>query len=224
MKKTALVTGTSRGIGKAIAENLNENGYTVYGTSTSGKGKISAVTKWIKADFSTERGIEDFIKIVEVLTEIKVLINNAGVLVNKPFDQLSRADYRSIMDTNYYGVINMIQLSLSRLSLAHGQIINIGSVGGLQGSVKFPGLSIYSSSKGALSILTECLALELSDYNVKVNCLALGAVQTEMLNKAFPGYKAPLSANEVSTFIVDFCINGGKYFNGKVIPLALTTP
>ena len=97
-------------------------------------------------------------------------------------------------------------------------------MGGYQGSSKFPGLSLYSASKGALSILSECMAEELGEKGIKVNCLALGAAQTEMLEKAFPGYQAPLSANEMAEFISDFAINGHRYFNGKILPISVSTP
>jgi NAD(P)-dependent dehydrogenase (short-subunit alcohol dehydrogenase family) len=97
-------------------------------------------------------------------------------------------------------------------------------MGGFQGSAKFKGLSAYSSSKSALAGLTECLAEELKEKNIAVNCLAIGAVQTEMLNKAFPGYQAPLKANEMAAFISEFAVNGHKYFNGKIIPVSSSTP
>jgi NAD(P)-dependent dehydrogenase (short-subunit alcohol dehydrogenase family) len=97
-------------------------------------------------------------------------------------------------------------------------------MGGFQGSDKFPGLSAYSVTKGTLSILTECLAVELQDKNIKVNCLCLGAVQTEMLNEAFPGLTAPVEASQMGTYISDFVINGHTFYNGKVLPVALQNP
>lgn len=105
-----------------------------------------------------------------------------------------------------------------------GHIVNISSMGGFQGSVKFPGLSAYSASKGALAILTECLAEELKDKNIKVNCLALGSSQTEMFEAAFPGMQAGTLAFEMGRYVADFALNGSKYFNGKIIPVSNTTP
>jgi NAD(P)-dependent dehydrogenase (short-subunit alcohol dehydrogenase family) len=107
---------------------------------------------------------------------------------------------------------------------AGSHILNIGSMGGFQGSVKFPGLAAYSASKAALHVLTECLAAELADQQIKVNCLALGSAQTEMLDKAFPGYQSPVSAAEMGKFIADFAISGHKIFNGKILPVSVTTP
>jgi NAD(P)-dependent dehydrogenase (short-subunit alcohol dehydrogenase family) len=103
-------------------------------------------------------------------------------------------------------------------------IINISSMGGFQGSSKYRGLSYYSASKAAIACLSECLAEEFSESGIRVNCLALGSVQTEMLAEAFPGYKAPVDASEMAHFISDFALNGSKYFNGKIIPVAINNP
>jgi NAD(P)-dependent dehydrogenase (short-subunit alcohol dehydrogenase family) len=103
-------------------------------------------------------------------------------------------------------------------------IVNIGSMGGFQGSAKFAGLSAYSASKAALHNFTECLAEELKERKISVNCLALGSAQTEMLEKAFPGYESPVMAFEMGKYIADFALTGHKFFNGKVLPVAVTTP
>jgi len=103
-------------------------------------------------------------------------------------------------------------------------IVNISSMGGFQGSMKFPGLSAYSTSKGALAILTECLAEEFKERGIKVNCLALGSSQTEMFEAAFPGMEAGTLAFEMGRYIAEFAQNGHKYFNGKILPVANTTP
>jgi 3-oxoacyl-[acyl-carrier protein] reductase len=97
-------------------------------------------------------------------------------------------------------------------------------MGGIQGSSKFPGLAAYSSSKGALITLTEMLAEEYKESNISFNALALGAVQTEMLAEAFPGYQASTTAREMARFIADFALNGHQFFNGKVLPVAHSTP
>ena len=103
-------------------------------------------------------------------------------------------------------------------------IVNITSMGGFQGSSKYKGLAYYSASKAALACLTECLATEFSEAGIKVNCLALGAVQTEMFEEAFPGYKAPVDAREMGEFIADFALKGHKFFNGKILPVAVGNP
>jgi NAD(P)-dependent dehydrogenase (short-subunit alcohol dehydrogenase family) len=97
-------------------------------------------------------------------------------------------------------------------------------MGGYQGSMKFPGLALYSASKGALAVMSECLAEEFKETGIKVNCLALGAAQTEMLKEAFPNYQPPLSAEEMASFVCDFALRGQSFFNGKILPVALTDP
>ncbi|TDO23055.1 SDR family oxidoreductase [Pedobacter duraquae] len=159
----------------------------------------------------------------ERLGEIDILINNAGVLVNKPFLETSVEDFADMLQGNVLGHFNMIKNLLPLLKKG-SHVVNIGSMGGYQGSVKFPGLSAYSSSKSALHTLTECLAYELADTGIKINCLALGSAQTEMLEKAFPGYESPVMAFEMGKYVADFAKTGHKFFNGKVLPVAVTTP
>jgi len=145
--------------------------------------------------------------------------------VNNNFEKITSSELIGAYNTNVFAPYLLTQSLLPALKKStHAHIINISSVGGIQGSVKFAGLSAYSSSKGALTILTECLAEEFKDQNIKVNCLALGAVNTEMLAKAFPGYNAPLSAAEMGNYVTWFAENGHHYFNGKIIPVALSTP
>jgi 3-oxoacyl-[acyl-carrier protein] reductase len=224
-----IVTGCSKGIGLELVKLLAVN-HKVFAISRD----ISVLNEMkqqnqfaenlipISADI-TQINQQFFDSLIDSLG-IDVLINNAGFLANKPFIEFSKEDYRDMMDVNFYGVINMIQLAIEKLSNAKGQVVNIGSIGGIQGSSKFPGLSIYSSSKGALSILTECLAVELAEYGIKINCLALGAVQTDMLNKAFPGFKAEITALEMAGYIVNFINSSSKLSNGLIIPVKKTNP
>ncbi len=155
--------------------------------------------------------------------KIDVLINNAGALINKPFAELGEADFVEMLQSNYLGHVRMIQAMLF-LMAKNSHIVNIGSMGGFQGSAKFLGLSAYSASKAALHTLTECLAQELAPQEIKVNCLALGSAQTEMLERAFPGYQSPVLAFEMGKYVANFALTGHKFFNGKVLPVALSTP
>jgi NAD(P)-dependent dehydrogenase (short-subunit alcohol dehydrogenase family) len=155
--------------------------------------------------------------------KIDILINNAGVLVNKPFMDLDETDFVEMLQSNYIGHVRMIQATIP-LMISGAHIVNIGSMGAFQGSAKFAGLSAYSASKAALHTLTECLALELADRQIKVNCLALGSAQTEMLEQAFPGYESPVMAFEMGKYIADFALTGHRFFNGKILPVALSTP
>jgi len=154
---------------------------------------------------------------------VDILINNAGILVNKPFMELQETDFVEMLQSNFIGHVRIIQALLS-LVPAGGHIVNIGSMGGYQGSAKFPGLAAYSASKSALHTLTECLAQELAGQDIKVNCLALGSAQTEMLEKAFPGYESPVLAFEMGKYVADFALTGHRFFNGKVLPVAVSTP
>lgn len=157
------------------------------------------------------------------INSVDVLVNNAGSLTNKPFVELDQIDFAAMLQSNFLGHVKMIQHLLPLMS-DNAHIVNIGSMGGFQGSIKFPGLAAYSASKAALHTLTECLALELEKSNIKVNCLALGSAQTEMLEKAFPGYKSPVQAAEMGKLIADFAVTGHRFFNGKILPVSVTTP
>jgi NAD(P)-dependent dehydrogenase (short-subunit alcohol dehydrogenase family) len=153
------------------------------------------------------------------------VINNAGEIVNKPFEKITQKELRSVYNTNVFAPFLLLQALLPMFAKKNrSHVVNITSMGGFQGSSKFPGLSAYSSSKSALGGLTECLAEELKNKNISVNALAIGAVQTEMLARAFPGYQAPLKADQMAEFISDFALNGQKYFNGKIIPVSSSTP
>ena len=230
--KTILITGASSGVGYQTALQLAAKGHTVIALARNAEllNQLSNASNGKIISFPHDLSQLNFESLVNFLNEksiakIDVLINNAGQLVNKPFENISKEDLQTVYNTNVFAPYLLIQSLLGHLknsSSAH--IINISSVGGIQGSVKFAGLSAYSSSKGALSILTECLAEEFKETTIKVNCLALGAVNTEMLAQAFPGYNAPLSAAEMGNYVTWFAENGHQYFNGKIIPVALSTP
>ena len=170
----------------------------------------------ISADLSSTSDVDMLCRsVTTAVGNIDILINNAGLLINKNFQDTSLDDFTNVYNTNVFGVARLIQICLPFMK-KNGQVINISSIGGVQGSVKFPGLSAYSSSKGALITLTEMLAEEYKELKINFNVLALGAVQTEMLEEAFPGYKAPVSAKEMADYIYDFSTKGSKIINGKI--------
>ena len=171
----------------------------------------------------------DYSELVRIIEQkfghLDLLVNNAGYMLNQEFERIGADDLMRSYRVNIIGPFLLTQQVIPFLKQSKaGQIINIGSMGGITGTVKFKGLTAYSSSKGALSIWTECLAEELKDDGIKVNCLALGAVNTDMLQKAFPGYVASHEPSEMAEFIKDFAMKGSKFFNGKVIPVSSTTP
>ena len=162
-------------------------------------------------------------RIEKHFTRVDVLINNAGKMINKPFEALTEYEFDILMDINVKSAFKMIKLCLPLMHKG-AHIVNIGSMGGMQGSSKFQGLSLYSASKGALAILTECLAEELKNRHISVNCLALGSVQTEMFHSAFQGVKASNTPEQMASFITDFALKGHHFFNGKILPVSVSTP
>ena len=213
-----VISGAGKGIGFELVKAFVDKGHTTIAISRNTNSLQQLNSKHLSiVAFDLVTG--DFQKlgdeIKSVTGEIDVLINNAGALVNKNFSDLTDSDFDLIFDTNVKALFKLTQLLLPYFN-KNAHIVNISSMGGVQGSAKFPGLSLYSASKGAVGILTECLAEELKEQNIAVNALALGAVQTEMLSQAFPNFKAPLSAQQMAIFIFDFALNGNKYFNGKV--------
>lgn len=230
-----VLTGASSGIGFEAALEFalhNDNKIVCIARSADKLRKLLEIARSINPECTLLPVEFDIVKddyaillpfLKERLGEIDILINNAGVLVNKPFLETSVSDFAEMLQGNVLGHFNMIKNLLPLLKKG-SHIVNIGSMGGYQGSVKFPGLSAYSSSKAALHTLTECLAFELADTGIKINCLALGSAQTEMLEKAFPGYESPVMAFEMGKYVADFARTGHKFFNGKVLPVAVTTP
>jgi len=222
-----IVTGAGKGIGLELVKLLSANPENkILGISRDVDALQSLPDNVIAWSFDlTKLPSVDLTDIVEVSLggEVDVLINNAGLLVNKPYSELSTDDFDRMMMVNLKAPHLMIQQLLSYFGKGT-HIVNISSMGGFSGSAKFPGLSLYSTFKGALCTLTECLAEEFKEREIAVNALCLGAVQTEMLQEAFPGFKAPVSALEMAKYIADFALNGAKYFNGKVIPISSSTP
>lgn len=225
-----VISGASTGIGYEVAIKFASLGHRVLALARSiDKLKLlqneNSRIEIISIDLCNEDGFEILNSKLKDLSKIDILINNAGQLINKPFIGTSIAEFNQQINANYLSSVRLIQWVypyLLQSKVAH--IVNITSMGGFQGSSKYPGLSGYSASKGALTVLTECLATEFSDGGISVNALALGAVGTQMLSNAFPGYKAPLSPNEIAEYITDFSINGYRFFNGKILPVALGNP
>lgn len=177
----------------------------------------------VNMEFLDEQSDKFYHEVSGILPDIDILINNAGSLIVKDFLESDITDARRVMETNFFGPATVIR-TLYPLMKKGTHIINISSMGGYQGSMKFKGLSYYSASKAAISCLTECIAEELKGTGIIINCLALGSVQTEMFEKAFPGFKASVSSAEMATYITGFALNGNKFFNGKVIPVAGMNP
>ena len=227
MKKNVIITGTSRGIGYELVTLFADAGHNVLALSrnevpVSGLGISNC--HCFPCDITDKKAIKKVIEFLkENWTHVDVLINNSGFMVNKPFKRLTTEDFRQSFDVNVFGTAAITQAVLPFMK-REGHVVNISSMGGIQGSLKFPGLAAYSSSKGAIITLTEILAEEYKETGPSFNVLALGAVQTEMLEEAFPGYEAPISAEEMAQYIMDFSLTGNKYYNGKIMEVSSSTP
>jgi NAD(P)-dependent dehydrogenase (short-subunit alcohol dehydrogenase family) len=222
--KNVIITGASRGIGFELTNLFSEKGYKVIALSRNiSRLNIPNVTAY-QLDISCEKSILKTVKLIlNDFSQVDILINNAGSLINKPFSETSFNDFESIYKVNVFGLAELIRLLLPGFH-KKSHVVNISSIGGIGGSSKFPGLSAYSSSKGALNILTEMLSEEFKDSGPSFNCLALGAVQTEMLEEAFPGFQAKVSPLEMANYIYNFSTEGNKLFNGKTIPVSTSNP
>lgn len=154
---------------------------------------------------------------------VDAIVHNAGALLLKPFSETTVSDFERIYKVNVFAVAALTQIALPYLPKG-SHVVTISSMGGVQGTMKFAGLSAYSSSKGAVITLSELLSEEYKDRGIAFNVLALGSVQTEMLAEAFPGYQAPVSARDMASYILDFTLTGHRFYNGKVLPVSATTP
>lgn len=225
--KNIIITGTSRGIGYEMALQFANSGYQVLAISRKIPQALieNQNITCLSIDISAEKDLEQVAKFVQESWsgKVDVLINNAGSLVNKPFEQISSADFLKVYQVNVFAVAALTQICIPLMQKG-SHVVTISSMGGIQGSMKFPGLAAYSSSKGAVITLSELLAEEYKEKEIAFNVLALGAVQTEMLQEAFPGYEAPISAKEMADYIYNFALTGNKYYNGKVLQVSSTTP
>ena len=225
--KNVIITGTSRGIGFELAQLFANNNCNVLAISRNSeplkKLNIQNITT-ISVDLSKENDLKKVSAFIsENWKQVDILINNAGKLISKPFEKLTAKDFLEVYKVNVFAVAALTQQMLPFLKKG-SHVVNISSIGGVQGSMKFSGLAAYSSSKGALLTLTEMLAEEYKEQGISFNALALGAVQTEMLEEAFPGYKAPVSTIEMANYIYSFALTGNKFYNGKILQVSSTTP
>lgn len=223
--KNIVITGTSKGIGLQLALLLAQQGHQVLAISRNKNEALLVDTICqLQADITQEAGLESVKKWIDShWQQVDILIHNAGSLVNKPFEEISSNDFLQVYQVNVFAVAALTQVCVPKMK-AGSHVVTISSMGGIQGSAKFPGLAAYSSSKGAVITLSELLAEEYKEKGIAFNVLALGAVQTEMLEAAFPGYKAPVSATEMANYIAQFALTGASFYNGKVLQVSSSTP
>ena len=225
--KKVIITGTSRGIGFELAQLFAKNNCQVLALSRNIEPLNNLKLKNIDTLSVDVCNQDDLQKVSKYLSEnwkdVDILIHNAGFLINKPFENLTKDDFLNVYDVNVFGVAALTQICIPYLKQG-SHVVTISSMGGIQGSLKFPGLAAYSSAKGAVITLSELLAEEYKSVEIAFNVLAIGAVQTEMLAEAFPDYQASLNANEMADYIFNFATTANKFYNGKVLQVSNTTP
>jgi NAD(P)-dependent dehydrogenase (short-subunit alcohol dehydrogenase family) len=234
-----VISGVSSGIGRATVLALAEMGqHQIFGISRDAKKleklRLDVERKGQGSQFSflafdlaaqdydqLSNAFVDFFELNEG-NHIDILINNAAFLETKPLTEVDFQTWEQHMLINAFAALKLSQTMLRFFApdlLSH--IVNIGSMGGVQGTEKFPGLGVYSASKAALNSLTESMATEWKSLNIHTNSINPGSVQTEMLEAAFPGFKAPITSDEMGKFIADFALNYGKLNNGRIIEVSL---
>ena len=233
-QKLVVVTGAAQGVGRSTSLSLvRDHGCDVLAVSRNeaslatlveeakaGPGQLTALA----LDITTDNAVASLLDHIGD-RRVHALVNNAGLLIKRPFGSWSDDDLQRLFATNVFAPLKLVQALVVRLGGdPPGHVVNIGSMGGYQGSVKFPGLLAYSASKAALANITECLAEELKDKGVRCNCLCLGSVDTAMLRDAFPDYTAPVDSDTMGKYIARFALEGHALFNGKVLPVAVGTP
>ncbi len=225
--KKVIITGTSRGIGFELAQQFANSNFQVLALSRNQKPLDNLNQKNIttlSVDLCDQNDLE---KVATYLQknwqDVDILIHNAGYLINKPFENLTKEDFLKVYDVNVFGVAELTKICIPYLRKG-SHVVTISSMGGIQGSLKFSGLAAYSSAKGAVITLSELLAEEYKTQEIAFNVLAIGAVQTEMLAEAFPDYQASLKASEMADYIYNFATTANKFFNGKVLQVSNTTP
>ena len=224
--KNIIITGTSRGIGYEMALQLANQGHQILAISRKIPQALidHPQITCLSVDLSQEEDFESVTTFIQqTWKKVDVLIHNAGALINKPFESLSIADFEYVYKINVFAVASLTQAVIPYLSKG-SHVVTISSMGGIQGSLKFAGLAAYSSSKGAVITLSELLAEEYKEKGIAFNVLALGAVQTEMLEEAFPGYQANISATDTASYIANFALTGNQFYNGKVLQVSSSTP
>lgn len=223
--KNIIVTGAGKGIGFELVKWFLGKNHKVWAISRNINklNKVESDSLFTSSvDITNECEIKNWVNGIKKL-KFDILVNNAGYLINKPFEKTSIDEFKQIYDVNVFGLVSITKKIIPSMK-SESHIVNISSMGGISGTLKFPGLSAYSSSKGAVSILTELLAEEYKETGPYFNSLALGSVQTEMLQKAFPGYNSNLSPKKIADYICKFALEGHNFYNGKVLPVTTSNP
>lgn len=188
MSKVVLITGGSSGIGKSVGDYLTLNGYTVFGTSRSPEKHTSSNFPIVGLDVTKPATIiEAVTSVIEKAGRLDVVINNAGVGITGPIEEIPEEEIKNNFETNFFGPINVIKAVLPQMRKQQsGLIINVTSIAGYMG---LPYRGIYSASKGALELVTEAFRMEVKAFNIHITNVAPGDFAT---NIASGRYHAPV--------------------------------
>ena len=197
MSKVVLITGGSSGIGKSIGEFLHHKGFVVYGTSRNPERVLNSVFPLVALDVRDANSIRLAIaKIIATTARLDIVINNAGVGITGPLEEIPMEEMKNNFDTNFFGPIEVMKAALPQMRIQKsGLIINVTSIAGYMG---LPYRGIYSASKGALELITEALRMEVKSFGIHITNVAPGDFAT---NIASGRYHAPVikgSAYEAS--------------------------
>ena len=216
-KKIAFVTGGGRGIGAATAEVLAHRGAHVILASRTEAELTATVARLHAAGLSASTRVLDvadeaaveaaFTTLTAEFGRLDILVNNAAILVSGPFAEMLPSDWDQVMGVNLRGAMLCARQAfrLMREQPGGGAIVNVSSLGGVSGTEKFPGYAAYTVSKFALTGLTEALAAEGRDRNIRVNGVAPGAVDTAMLRRAAPHLRTRTGPADVAKIIAFLC-------------------
>lgn len=191
MSKVVLITGGSSGIGKSIGEFLHQKGFVVYGTSRNPEKVLNSVFPLVALDVRNSDSIKTAVnKIIETSGRLDIVINNAGVGITGPLEEIPTEEIRNNFETNFFGPIEVMKAALPQMRKQNsGLIINITSIAGYMG---LPYRSVYSASKGALELIAEALRMEVKAFGVEITNVAPGDFAT---NIAAGRYHAPVIKN-----------------------------
>lgn len=224
-----VITGVSRGIGYATIKAAASKGHFCVGLTRNKDVLDDSLLKHesihiIEVDWNDVSMICSKVKSVIGNSAIDILINNAATIEVKALEELTAESFRAQFETNTILPFELTkQLLVNRLFANQAHVLNISSMAGYQDSEKFPGLGAYSASKAALACITQSMAAEWAD-RLTINCLCLGAVNTDMLKSAFPTYIAEINDVQMASFILNFAENSGEVMNGQVIPVKKSDP
>jgi len=223
--RTAIVTGASSGIGLRTADRLAEAGARVVLFARSREeiervaGAAPDQMHAVTGDLTDESDIERlFAETAERFGPCDILVNNAGALTVRPLVRLSTEEWDRVFAVNVRAVFLTCRFALaSMIERKRGAIVNVASISGVQGSSKFPGVTSYCASKGAVISLTEALAAEVKSHGIRVNAVSPGSVDTPMLRKANPLAKPDMTPDEVAEVILFLASDRSRPINGQNI-------